>query len=389
MIGKPRRDIGIDPSCPGERGQRVHRRRHAQRRIAPAVDELMNLREKFDLANAAAAALEVKTRAECLPLREMVADAVAHRADFLELAKIEAAPPDEGLDRVEEMLPERAVARRRARTDEGRLLPCQRLRLIIGYGGAFGQDDRRHLGVRAQAQIDAQHMAIGSARRQDFDHPPRDPHRRLIGVVARAARHGVGIEDQDRVDVRRIVEFVAAELAERNDGNPARRLSGDALGKGCGQRRVAGGIGKGGEVARRCRHIMLTRQIAEREQQRRAPPPPAQRGHDVIIRRWRRHRRQRRIGPIGQKARHVVGIKLREPREKRGVGGQAVERGLAGGCHRPPLSPAPPALATLTDEKLRPERCFRRRTAPAKSRRGAWPADMVWSAGRPVRDGRR
>ena len=67
----------------------------------------------------------------------------------------------------------------------------------------------------------------------------------------------------------------------------------------------------------------------------------------------------------------------------------ARERGLAGGCHRPPLSPAPPALATLADEKLRPERCFRRRTAPAKSRRGAWPADRVWSAGRPVRDGRR
>src|SRR3546814_11891588 len=89
-------------------------------------------------------------------LREMVADAVAHRADFLELPEIEAAAPDEGLDRGEEILAERTVARRRAAADERRLLPRQRLGLIIGDRRIHGQHDRRHLGMRTQAQVDAQ-----------------------------------------------------------------------------------------------------------------------------------------------------------------------------------------------------------------------------------------
>src|SRR3546814_156984 len=83
MIGQPRRDVGGDPSRLCKRRERVDRRGCAQRRLAATVDELMHLREEFDLADAAAPALEVVARAEGLPLREMVADAVAHRADFL------------------------------------------------------------------------------------------------------------------------------------------------------------------------------------------------------------------------------------------------------------------------------------------------------------------
>src|SRR3546814_3349019 len=76
------------------------------------------LREKLDLANAAAPALQVEAGAERLPLREMVANPVAHRADFLELPEIEAAAPDEGVDRGEEILAEHAVARSEEHTSE-------------------------------------------------------------------------------------------------------------------------------------------------------------------------------------------------------------------------------------------------------------------------------
>src|SRR3546814_6490523 len=67
-------------------------------------------------------------------------------------------------------------------------------------------------------------MAVAGARRQDFGHPPRDPHRRLARIVARTARQCFGVEDQYRVDVRRVIEFVAAELAKRDHRQPARRL---------------------------------------------------------------------------------------------------------------------------------------------------------------------
>ena len=281
----------------------------------------MNLREELDLANPAAPALEVVAGAECLSLREMVADAVAHRTDFAQLPEIEAAPPDEGLDRGEEALAERAVARRGARADERRLLPRQRLRFIIGDGGAFGQHDRRHLRMRAQPQVDAQHMTVGGARRQDLDHPPRDAHRRFVGIVARPARQRRGVEDQDRVDVGRIVEFVAAELAERDHRQPARRLVGDALGKGSGERGVAGRIGKGGQMPRRRRDVMLARQVAEREQQRDPPAPLAQAAHDVVARRGRRNPRERGVGPLVQETGDIVGVDLGEPGKERRVGG--------------------------------------------------------------------
>jgi hypothetical protein len=222
MIRKARRIVGLDPPRRGERRECVDRRGNAQRRIAAAIDQLMHLREKFDLANAAAPTLQVEAGAECLTLREMVADPVAHRADFLELAKIEAAAPDERLDRRQKLLAQRAVARRCARTDKRRLLPRERFGFIIGDRRIHRQDDRRHLGMRTQAQVDAEHMAVAGARRQYFGHPPRDPHRRLARIVALAARERVGVEDQYRVDVRRIVELVAAELAQRDDRKPAR-----------------------------------------------------------------------------------------------------------------------------------------------------------------------
>src|SRR3546814_8158839 len=69
---------------------------------------------------------------EGLALREMVADAVAHRADFLKLTEIEAAAPDERLDRRQKFAAEVAVAGGGARADECRLFPRQRLRFIIG-----------------------------------------------------------------------------------------------------------------------------------------------------------------------------------------------------------------------------------------------------------------
>src|SRR3546814_11583398 len=112
MIRQARRDIGFDPPRRRERGERVDRRGNAQRRVASAIDELMDLREKLDLANAAATALQVEAGAERLPLREMGANPVAHRADFLVLTEIEAAAPDEGLERGEAILAEHAAARR-------------------------------------------------------------------------------------------------------------------------------------------------------------------------------------------------------------------------------------------------------------------------------------
>src|SRR3546814_11479381 len=79
---------------------------------------------------------------------------------------------------------------------------------------------------------------------QDFDHPPRDPYRRFVGIVARAPRQRFGVDDQDRVDIRRIVELEAAELAERDHREAAWLLIGPEFGARGARRRVARRTGK-------------------------------------------------------------------------------------------------------------------------------------------------
>src|SRR3546814_6905529 len=76
---------------------------------------------------------------------------------------------------------------------------------------------------------------------------------------------------------------------------------------------------------------MCAGEVAAREQQRDPPAPSAQAGHDVVVDRRRRDRLQRRVRSLGQKARPIVRMAFGKPREEGRIGGQSVERGLAGG----------------------------------------------------------
>ena len=53
----------------------------AQGRITATKEQLVNLRKKFDLANAAAPTFQIKARPQFLPFGEMIANLVAHFAD--------------------------------------------------------------------------------------------------------------------------------------------------------------------------------------------------------------------------------------------------------------------------------------------------------------------
>ena len=145
-VGQRNALVGADPARRGEPRQRIARRRRPQRRIAAAMDQLVDLREELDLANAAAPALEVEAGAERLPLRMMVANAPRDAANLADRAEIERAAPDERPDRLEKCVAQRGVATCLACLDEGRALPGKRERLIIGNGCLDRQRDRRRLG---------------------------------------------------------------------------------------------------------------------------------------------------------------------------------------------------------------------------------------------------
>jgi hypothetical protein len=67
-----------------------------QRRIAPAVDQLVALREELHLANAAARALQVEAGADGRDLAMLGTDAAGQAPDLGNGAEIEAFAPDEG-----------------------------------------------------------------------------------------------------------------------------------------------------------------------------------------------------------------------------------------------------------------------------------------------------
>ena len=292
-VAQRHRLVRIDPARRSKRRQRTARIGDAQRGIAAAVDQLVDLREKFDLADATAPALEIVARAERLPLRIMIANPPRDTANLADGAEIERAAPHKRLHRGQEALAQRNVSRRRTRTDEGGALPWQGQRFVIGNRRIDRQGDRRDLGRRAQPQVDAQDIAVAIPRLQDLDDALGDADRGFLGRFARAMRQRRGIEQQDRIDVGGIIEFVAALLAERDSGKAdrggARRAFLDR-GQDRGMQRA---IGKVRQSARDRRQILAPRQVADRDSQCQPPalqPQPACRRHRQV---WDLDRAQR------------------------------------------------------------------------------------------------
>ena len=212
----------------------------------------------------------------------MVADAPGDRANVADRAEVEGTPPYERPNRGEEPLAQRHVARRRPRTDERGAFPGEGLTLVIGDGVIDRQRDRRHLRRWAQAQVDAQHIAVAVARLEKLDHPPRDPHRRFPGFLARATRQDIGIEDQDGVDVGGIVELARALFAERDGGEATHWFARRPLGKGGRDRHVERRIREAGQRTGDLGQVERSGEVADRHVQReRAPrqPQPLRRRH--------------------------------------------------------------------------------------------------------------
>ena len=134
------------------------------------------------------------------------------------------------------------------------------------------QGDRRHFRGGPQSQINAKDITVAIARLKQLDDAPGDAHRRLCRLFARAMGQRVGIEDQDRIDVRRIIELAPALLAQCDRREPARFGIRRALCDRSGDRQIERAIGKGGQRRRHRRQIEQPGKIADRHKQRQPPP---------------------------------------------------------------------------------------------------------------------
>ena len=223
--------LARDPAFPAEFIQHVEGARATQARPLAAEDQLLGLHEKFDFADAAASQFHVVTGDRDLGMSPDRVDLALHRGNVRDRGIIEILSPNERHEIGEKSLSERLVAGGRPRLDQGRALPVLAKTFVIGIGGGQRDRDRRRTGIWTQPQIDAQDITVAGPLLQQPDKPFRDARKERRGLHRPGDRSTIGIEEDDDIDIARIIEFARAELAERQDDESASLFGVRAIGK--------------------------------------------------------------------------------------------------------------------------------------------------------------
>ena len=154
------------------------------------------------------------------------ADALADVLGVLDRREVEVAAPDEGAEALEEGLAGVDGAGAGAGLDVGGALPGAAEALVVVLGRVGGDADRRHRGVGAEAEVDAEDVALGGDLGEELHELLGDADEAaaevgiVVGVVAAL------VEEHDEVDVGGIVELAGAHLAHGERRTCRRRRRG-------------------------------------------------------------------------------------------------------------------------------------------------------------------
>ncbi len=176
----------IDLTSSRQRVQGFQRPRRAKTAVAATQDKLLRLNEKFDLADAPAAELEIRTGGGQPVIHLVDVDLPLDRMDVGDRCEIEIASPDEWRELEEEGLPAREVAGDRPCLDERRPFPVLSNTLVIAKSFARRHSRRSRGGVGSKPQIDAKDIALGRAALKQRGH-----------ALDGANRHGMGLGSSD------------------------------------------------------------------------------------------------------------------------------------------------------------------------------------------------
>ena len=198
----------------------------AQRRVAAAPDQLLGLGEELDLADAAAAELDVVAADGDVAVALDGVDLALDRMDVLDGREIQMLAPDERPEPTQEQLAGGDVAGHGARLDHGRALPVLAHALVVGFGRDHREGERRRGGIGAQPQVGAEDVAVLGAILQDAQEIARQADEEILQGTAAAIVDLVAVIEDDEVDVAGVVELAGAELAhgEDDEAGLARRL---------------------------------------------------------------------------------------------------------------------------------------------------------------------
>ena len=123
--------------------------------VAAPVQELERLHEELDLADPAAAELQIDPRRP----RRLLLRADLELAHLVDRLQIEVLAEDERSEPSQRFLAGLQVSRDRSRFQQGEALPGGPLRLVVQLEAADGVHDRAAAALRAQVQVDAKDEA--------------------------------------------------------------------------------------------------------------------------------------------------------------------------------------------------------------------------------------
>ena len=153
----------VDVACRRQGRERSLGLDTAQLRLAAAPDQLLGLREELDLADAAAAQLDiVPLDGDLRPALEGV-DLALDGMDVLERPEIEVLAPDEGAQFGQEGFADGRIARRRPRPDHGGALPVLAHAFVVGQRRRDRNRHRHGPRIGPEPQIGAEDVAVGGA----------------------------------------------------------------------------------------------------------------------------------------------------------------------------------------------------------------------------------
>ncbi len=216
----------IDPFGSHQRPQHRLGRLQPQLGRAPAGDQLLRLDEELDLADAAAAKLDVMAFHGDFAMALVRMDLALDRMDVGNRRIVEIFAEDERRQFAQECIPGGKITCNRARLDEGGAFPVLAPALIIEHRRLDRDGQRGRTRIGSQPQVGAEHIAVAGAFLQDADQPAQQSGKGLRGLVRIGNECRLRIVEDDEIDVGRIVELEGAELshAENHDAGGSARI---------------------------------------------------------------------------------------------------------------------------------------------------------------------
>ena len=184
----------------GKGPKRVAGRARTQRRIAAAPDQLLRLRVQLDLANAAAASLDVIARDLDLAAAGLGGDLPLDRLDILNGCNIEILAPDEGPQPLHHVDAHRPIAGDRTRLDHRGALPVLPVALVVLFRSRGGNRERCGAHIGPEIQIGWINAAFADPFRKERGEVANETVQRLHGLAPSPVMQTFRIEEYEQVE---------------------------------------------------------------------------------------------------------------------------------------------------------------------------------------------